>query len=163
MSRMSEDDALLYNKIKNNRGQAIVETALSIIILFLVVFGITEFGRAMYIKNMLNNAARAGARAAAVTSNLTTTSTTYSDFSVNNCNSTTDPIKQKICQGIFYITDNDRKNNVSATLNVTSANSTAQSGDTVTVTVQYSNFNSFVPNLIKIGKSLIGTASMRYE
>src|SRR5690348_4657403 len=52
-----------HNQIK---GQAMVEAAFVLFILVLLTFGITEFGRAMYTKNTLNNAARAGARCAIV-------------------------------------------------------------------------------------------------
>ena len=44
----------------NKKGQALVEMAIMLPILVLFVFGITEFGRAMYIKNCLNNAAGQG-------------------------------------------------------------------------------------------------------
>ena len=54
----------------NNKGQAMVEMAFVIFLLVLLIFGMTEFGRAMYTKNTLNNAARAGARAAVVTSGI---------------------------------------------------------------------------------------------
>lgn len=50
-----------------NKGQALVELALSMFLLLLLVFGIVEFGRAFYIYNTLNNAAREGARRAIVT------------------------------------------------------------------------------------------------
>ncbi len=49
-----------------NRGQAVIEFALVLPILLLVVFGITEFGRAILTTNTLNTAAREGARLAAV-------------------------------------------------------------------------------------------------
>ena len=45
-----------------------VETALVLPLLILIVFGITEFGRAMFMTNTLNNAAREGARRAVVKS-----------------------------------------------------------------------------------------------
>jgi Flp pilus assembly protein TadG len=51
---------------KNDRGSALVETAIILPVLLLIVFGIFEFGRAMFISNTLNNAAREGARRAAV-------------------------------------------------------------------------------------------------
>src|SRR5512143_1384986 len=51
----------------NNNGQAMVETALVFFFLILLIFGMTEFGRAMYTKNTLTNAARAAARTAVVT------------------------------------------------------------------------------------------------
>lgn len=50
----------------NQKGQALVEVALILPILVLLVFGSFEFGRAMYIKNTLNYAAREGARRASV-------------------------------------------------------------------------------------------------
>src|SRR5689334_11210220 len=84
-----------HNQIK---GQAMVETALVLFILVLFVFGITEFGRAMYTKNTLNNAARAAARAAVVTSPLNNLPRTYTSASTN------DNIKQNIFGSLFYIT-----------------------------------------------------------
>ena len=53
-------------KIKNNKGAALVEMALMLLPLMLIVFGIFEYGRVMYMTNALNNAAREGARRAAV-------------------------------------------------------------------------------------------------
>jgi hypothetical protein len=154
---MSEDAAVLYNKIINNRGQTIVETALSIIILFLVVFGITEFGRAMYIKNMLNSASRAAARAAVVKANLNQTSNpTIYDYGSFSSRSSSDIIQQKIYDSLFYVVKDD----IRAT--VLSEHSPARDGDTVQVQVTLRNFKPFV-KLIKIGDTLIGAASMRYE
>ena len=49
-----------------NRGQSVIEFALVLPILLLVLFGITEFGRALMTVNVLNAAAREGARVAAV-------------------------------------------------------------------------------------------------
>jgi Flp pilus assembly protein TadG len=47
-----------------------LNSPLLILLLFLLVFGIFQFGWLMYIKNTLNNAARAGVRQAVVTSTL---------------------------------------------------------------------------------------------
>lgn len=52
--------------ISNQKGTALVETAIVLVLLLLIVFGIAEIGRAMYITNALYNAAREGARRAAV-------------------------------------------------------------------------------------------------
>ena len=52
--------------IKDKRGQSLIEFALVLPILLLVVFGITEFGRAIMVKNVLHTASREGARLAAV-------------------------------------------------------------------------------------------------
>lgn len=53
-------------KLRDQKGQALVELAILLPLLFLIVFGITEFGRALYIKNTLTNAAREGARRASI-------------------------------------------------------------------------------------------------
>jgi len=52
--------------VKDQGGQSLIEFALILPILLLVVFGITEFGRAIMTTNILNSAAREGARLAAV-------------------------------------------------------------------------------------------------
>ena|SRR5688500_6986644 len=53
------------------RGQAMVEFALIIPIFLLMIFGIIDLGRAVYAYSTLNNAAREGARVAAVDQTLT--------------------------------------------------------------------------------------------
>lgn len=54
---------------KTERGQAMVEMALILPILILIVFGIIEFGRIFNTKLIVSNAAREGARYAAVNGN----------------------------------------------------------------------------------------------
>ncbi|MEW6751086.1 MAG: TadE/TadG family type IV pilus assembly protein [Candidatus Latescibacterota bacterium] len=51
---------------RSQSGNAVVEFALVLPILFLLVFGITEFGRALMTSNVLYSAAREGARLAAI-------------------------------------------------------------------------------------------------
>lgn len=51
---------------KNKDGQSIIEFAVLLPILLMVIFGITEFGRAIMVKNVLHTAAREGARLAVV-------------------------------------------------------------------------------------------------
>lgn len=53
--------------VGNDRGNAVIEFALLLPILLLLVFGITEFGRAWMTVNVLNTATREGARLAVVT------------------------------------------------------------------------------------------------
>jgi len=53
--------------IRRNRGQSVVEFALILPLLLLVLFGITEFGRAWMVSNTLTAAAREGCRLAVVT------------------------------------------------------------------------------------------------
>lgn len=49
------------------RGQAVLELALVLPLLLVIVFGITEFGRAWMTMNVLTSAAREGCRLAVVT------------------------------------------------------------------------------------------------
>ncbi|MEW6771806.1 MAG: TadE/TadG family type IV pilus assembly protein [Bacillota bacterium] len=53
-------------RLKNERGQATVELALVLPILILILFGIMEFGRIFSAYLVITNAAREGARLAAV-------------------------------------------------------------------------------------------------
>jgi Flp pilus assembly protein TadG len=50
------------------RGQSLVEFAMVLPLMLVIVFMITEFGRALWIKNTLTQAAREGARDAVVAS-----------------------------------------------------------------------------------------------
>ena len=52
----------INKRIRNHRGAAAVEFAMTVPILFLFVFGAIEFSRANMIKNMIENAAMEGAR-----------------------------------------------------------------------------------------------------
>ena len=138
-----------------------VETAFVLFILITIAFGTTEFGRAMYTKNTLNNAARAGVRAAVVTNPLNNLPRTYT------INSSADNIQQNIFGSIFYV--NKDPSVLSATVCVAdnngdcTASATAVTGNIIKVTVSYSGFQSVVPNLTRITSSLVGQASMRYE
>jgi Flp pilus assembly protein TadG len=51
---------------RTQRGQALAETAIVIVLLVTMAMGIIEFGRAWLIANMITHAARDGARMAAV-------------------------------------------------------------------------------------------------
>ena len=48
------------------RGMTTVEFSIVGVVLFLILFGVIEFGRAMYVVNVLSEATRRGARLAAV-------------------------------------------------------------------------------------------------
>ena len=48
--------------LKDKKGQTIIEFAMVLPILLLVLFGITEFGRAIMVSNVLSTASREGAR-----------------------------------------------------------------------------------------------------
>ncbi len=65
---------LKMNTMKSsNKGQTIIETALVIMLLFIIFFGIAEIARAWYMKSALNNGARVGVRVAIVTPGITDT------------------------------------------------------------------------------------------
>jgi Flp pilus assembly protein TadG len=49
------------------RGQALIEMALVVVLFVTLTMGVIEFGRAWMVSNMITHAARDGARAAAVT------------------------------------------------------------------------------------------------
>jgi Flp pilus assembly protein TadG len=51
-------------RLRNERGQALLETAITLPIILLVCVGIFEFGRAYQVQQVLTNAAREGARIA---------------------------------------------------------------------------------------------------
>ena len=53
--------------LEKNKGQALIETALVLMLLLIIIFGIAEFSRAWYVRNSLKNAVRSGARLAVVT------------------------------------------------------------------------------------------------
>lgn len=53
--------------VRDSRGQSVIEFALVLPILLLLVFGVTEFGRAWMTMNVLTAAAREGCRVAVVT------------------------------------------------------------------------------------------------
>jgi Flp pilus assembly protein TadG len=59
--------------ISRRGGASIAETAIAIPILFLLLFGLFEYGRFFLVKNLLANAAREGARFAVVHTNDKTT------------------------------------------------------------------------------------------
>jgi Flp pilus assembly protein TadG len=54
--------------LENKKGQSIIEFALVLPLLLAVLYGITEFGRAIMVTNVLHTASREGARTAAVAS-----------------------------------------------------------------------------------------------
>jgi len=60
-------------------GQAVIEFAFILPLLLILVFGITELGRMLMQTNMLTQAAREGARAAAVGADSTSAATRVAD------------------------------------------------------------------------------------
>jgi len=128
-------------KLDNDKGAALVELAIILPLLFLIVFGICEFGWAMYVKNTLGNAAREGARLAAVTPK----PITAKDQRIVDC------VEKRLT---FSYGASD--------LDITTTPPGA-TGDpvTVTVTLKYHSFTQFIPGLDNT--NFVGEATMRYE
>lgn len=55
-----------FRLLRETRGSALVEFAIALPVLLLLVFGIVDFGRALFALNNLTNAVREGARLASV-------------------------------------------------------------------------------------------------
>jgi Flp pilus assembly protein TadG len=55
------------NRLNNHKGQALVEFAFVAVVLLVLALGVTEFGRAWYYDNALDNAVRSGVRKASET------------------------------------------------------------------------------------------------
>jgi len=150
---------------KQTKGQALVEMAIILPLLLLLVLGIFEFGRAMYIKNTLTQAARAGARAAVVTPDITPASSVtpnsdciYADPSGN------DRVYQAVCTSLYSgIIKTDVRINLAIADD--SMPSGIGAGDTVTVEVVLNNYRTkyrVIP-YIPLPNTLDGTTAMRHE
>lgn len=146
----------------NEKGQAMIETAFVIALLVLLIFGMTEFGRAMYTKNTLNNAARAGARVAVVTSSASFPNP-LPNAATLSCPSNANPIYTAICNNIVAGIQGTKKVSIEITAPNGSSKTTPATGDQIRVSVQA----DFIPvlDLMKgmIREQLTGEATMRYE
>jgi Flp pilus assembly protein TadG len=136
-----------------------VEIALSILLLMLILVGIFEFGRAMYVKNSLTNAARAGARQAVVTQAITEGTTTLDPTAAYNGTTGNDPVMKAVRQTLVNgITVSE----VQVTIDNVGKSGSPSKNDTIEVQVNWTNFQTFT-SLVNITNELSGTASMRYE
>ena len=73
----------ILSKLKDEKGQSAVEFALVGTLLLVLVFGITEFGRAWYRADKLKGAANIAARTYAVTSGTAAARTTAGQSAAN--------------------------------------------------------------------------------
>lgn len=160
--------------MRNQKGQAIVETAIVLPLLILLIMGLFEFSRYMYLKNSLNSAARAAARTAVVSPKYD--STTHPDGMANtgvthNLTCTEGEYVASPGNGSVYKTicssvlNGIAKSEVVVDVAYTElANpSGLSSGDSVTVKLTWNNYEAFVPLLIPMTNVITGEASMRYE
>ena len=141
---------MLRSKIKDQRGQALVELALVIPLIMTLLLGIVEFGRIYTAQLTLNNAVRAGARAACVGDDDTSISNQVTNICLANSLTSAE-----------------------LTINPTTpAFSSRKIGDSVSVSADY-KVNLAVPIIKQIVDMIDGTAdgkfkvsaqvSMRYE
>lgn len=160
---------------QRQEGQVVIETALMMILLLVLFFGIAEIARTWWLKNQLNNAARVGVRVAIVTPGLTTVTNSPCNWS-NGCTaaSANDAVQktcasittQSLCEGVpagtnptrvtIAYTDNDLSGGINT-------------GDSIKVSAS-GTFHSVVPNLSALSFGLFQnpitmttSATMRYE
>ena len=128
-------------KLRDQKGQALVELALILPILLLIIFGITEFGRAWYIENALTNAAREGARRASISSS--------------------NPLNAAQLES--YVKESIPFDQTGIVINITPTTLLQHGIDTITVVVNLP-FQSSVPLIDQLQNiTLKGQASMLYE
>jgi hypothetical protein len=168
-SNIQEDKVMLSKRTSgsNCTGQALVEMAILLPLLMLLVMGIFEFGRAMYIKNTLTQAARAGARVAVVTPLITATGSQVTPDP--NCDYGSNPtgnnrVYQAVCISLY---NGIKKQDIGIELTIDeiSPPSGLNSGDMVQVKVTLNNYLTkyrIVP-FIPLPGTLTGTTAMRYE
>lgn len=126
--------------LKNNKGQALVEFAIIIPILFLLIMGILQFGMMLNSYLTIENASREGAREGIAGS---------SDADIRS--------------RILAVTPNLDHNDL--TITITPDENSRSAGDTLTVTVTY-NYKLTVPIISTIFHNAVninGQTSMRVE
>jgi Flp pilus assembly protein TadG len=136
-------------KLKKQQGASAVEFALIMPVLLVILFGIVEFGLALYDKAVITNASREGARAGIV----------FKDPPFSNGEITT--VINNYCQ--------DRLVTFGSATNVTTTiarEGASVSGDDLTVTVAYKYDYLVLPGFISAltgGLNLSATTVMRME
>lgn len=142
----------------NSKGQALVEMAILLIPLFFLVLGILEFGRFMYTKNSLTNAARAAARAAVVTPNISSASANVQ----SDCSTYTGTDKEIFSAACSSLTSELRKKNIEFTV---TAPTSPKTGDMINVRVQWNGYTTAVPKFFPQLNTIpmYGETAMRYE
>jgi Flp pilus assembly protein TadG len=136
----------IRRRIRPERGAAAVEFAIVAPLLFMLVFGIIDFGFSFHSWNATENAAREGARVGAVDSNTT-------DI-VNRVKNATDFLDQtKLNVAVTCSTNNG------TTFGTCGAGSTWLEGDIIRVTVKYDyNYMTPLPTMVGLGNVLHETA-----
>jgi Flp pilus assembly protein TadG len=138
-------------KSNQRRGAVLVEAALVLPICFAVLFGLLEYGRLAMIRQLLDNAAREGARLAVVSTNSLTTQ------DIQNC--VTSRMAGQTLQGIsiqVYKADPATGNNIGQWTD-------AGMGSCIAVQIS-GNFTPIVPGISLLPNPLAMTAkAMMYS
>ena len=158
--------------MKNQKGQALVETAIVLPVLILMIMGLFEFGRYMYLRNTINNAARSGVRTAVVTpkydatlhpDGMAATGTTHTLTCTDSEYAAADgAVYRSVCNSLF---NGIPKNEVVVDIAYTELVAPAglNTGDSVTVTLTWDKYEAVLPLLTPITNLITAQASMRYE
>lgn len=104
---------MLARKLKNNRGQAIVELAILLPVLLLILMSIFEFGRVFNAYMIISHASREGARAGSVGNTDTQIEAVISDVTPT-------------------------LNSGNMTITIVDSGGSRNRGDSITVTINYS-------------------------
>lgn len=150
-------------------GQALVETALVLLLLLIILLGITEFARAWFVKNTLKHGAREGARKAVVTPDISNfVASCASQF--DTCpNAEPAEANDKVLFAVCCSAPGIKRDKTQVTLSITDNGNSLipDKGDTVEVTSSFNDSSFFIvggspwpwpSNLI-----FDVTARMRYE
>lgn len=138
----------------NRRGASLVEFAVVAPVLFMLIFGLIEFGRLVQVQHTLANAAREGARKCSL-------STTQNSSDV-------DTVVRNALSGSFANASTTSAITVSVNGNTTTGTgdlASLKSGDIVTVLVyvDYSNASWLPGNLLGLGTTPTIKAESRME
>ncbi len=135
-------------------GAAMVEMAVVMPIFFMVILGIIEFGRAFMVGQLLNDAAREGARSAIITASTNAAVTADAKAFMNSVTSCPQA-DVAVTITITAAAGNPNPNNILA-------NAKKRDLCLVTVAVPFSRV-SFMPGNYLLGRTLRGQAAMRHE
>jgi Flp pilus assembly protein TadG len=169
----------------SHRGQTVIETALMILLLFVLFFGIAEVARFWWLKNQINNAARVGVRVAIVDQSLDSLGADLTDSLLAPCswsgNCTASPagsIQYVACQAITnqaLCADGSGAATVYLSVQRVDADgipggSIVSPGGIITVTVRRPSVMTIVPGLASLSLGLIPSSidltsqsTMRHE
>jgi Flp pilus assembly protein TadG len=151
---------LISARSSNQRGQAVIEMALTLPLLLLVVFGIIDFGFMFQRYEVVTNAAREGARLGVLQSSAGYTATEAQNRALDYMRASGLNATERPCGGA------EVKNTMCAqmtTQTVTVAGSTpAKTVQQVTVIVEYDHEHSFVGPIMQLfGGTAWGTIRLR--